>query len=911
MEEQDIAFFISGDEETSMADAKKDFIKTAGNVKFFIEINDVAFQKVWFLLAYSPKGAKKFYKLLYLANYVLTTQEYNLNSESLLKAANFANERVAPKITALKKLLKNYEKLIAETRTEPVVEERPRETEKKTPQKYAKLLKEKLLAEYKDDEPMTRYINASISKRGGGGAVTHKIQNLLAGFFNRICKIHINYDEQNNQISADLVDKRLNKYSKSILPIVVLYNKTPNDTITVDDSIDVSIKKPPEDKLGIGFDIDFITGQKNSILLSAFYKYTGYFVVVPFGVAGVSTAVPFIVSYFLGQKFYENVIKPNLKKTLLMNNLKYNPSIKNCMRLLIPVVINKHELKTDTTSTLKLRFDIQPPVSAIKTLEKEYQKSQIVSMIQNNTGDIAYTIKPSLKNFLTILKPINKIKDEVMLHSKYSIDRRVDELLTQSNQGMIGIKEHRPYIRGIVNRINDVESNKRKYEYNTDSHEIYSADDGAYAYEAEITLDHKPSRIQPGGNNSSPKYSNILVIDENTSTTPIKKIYYCSDKATENFVSDSFTDDILSYSYSSKKEICVKWKIPQDSTVLIIGDIHGDINALESVLNRWIEKKLLFKDSLSSDTNPKYILSNKVFVISTGDLIDYGSKSLNVLCAMLRLRNDNKSKVMLLCGNHETPDTRVSGKPKFYYDLSKTIKDLDKLTRIATIIRNNISNIGPDMLALHFGDEIEGTYFMHGMYPFVYNIKKKSGEKDYYDYYDETESAKAEEILNSLDLTVSDLIQWNDLSEENNGITIRTDRQVDGIVKVGHTELIDIMNKYMIKGIIRGHQDMCGVQSYPLDKYNTCGNTINMTNDRDHRNCKENSTEDNLGWCTNSDKQYRWAFIANPSEIKERVITLSMAFEKSKISQPRAEYNPPMGGYIQLTSEIIDDEFST
>jgi hypothetical protein len=875
MEDQDIAFFISGDEETLLDDAKNEFIQTAENVKFFIEINDVAFQKVWFLLAYSPKGAKKFYKLLYIANYVLTTQEYNLNSESLLlDAANFANERVAPKITALKKLLKNYEKLIAETRTEPVVEERPRETEKKTPHKYAKLLRDKLLAEYKDDEPMKQYIKASIRSKRGGGIVEHNIQNLLAGFFNRICKIRINYDQQNNQISAYLVDERLNKYSKSIVPLVRL-DKNESDYIKVDDS-DVDAKDIlPEDTLGIGFDIDFIRGQKNSILLSAFYKYTGYFVVAPFGVAGVSTAVPFIVSYFLGQKFYKNVIKPNLKKTLLMNNLKYNPSIKNCMRLLIPVVINKHELETDTTSTLILRFDIQPPVSAIKMLEKEYQKSQIVSMIQNNKESQSSGIKPSLKNFLTILKPINKTQKEVMLHSNYSIDRRVDELLTQSDQGMIG----------------------------NSAEKIHPGDDGVVAsFVAKTTYDHIPRIIKPGGNNSSPKYANIIVIDENTSTTPLEKIYYCSDTATTEFLSNSFTEKILSY--SENKQRFVKWKIPHQSIVLIIGDIHGDINALESVLNRWIEKALLFRDTSSSETNPKYILSNNVFVISTGDLIDYGSKSLNVLCAMLRLRNDNKDKVMLLCGNHETSDT-ISGKNEFSKELS-IFDELDNFVKITEIINKNISNIGPDMLALHFGDEIEGTYFMHGMYPFA-EINDK-----YYDYYDTENTDTVTDFLNvpaankQKALSVSDLIQWNDLSGVSKSFPSK--RNIKGVVNVGSDHLIIVMNKYKIKGIIRGHQDNCGAQNYPYDE--TCKHTINIVYETARANkynkkCRASGTTDK-DWCSSKQIEYAYANLQplNP-KINARIITLSMAHEKhAKIEGPR--YTPPMGGYIKLTAKPIN-----
>ena len=885
MEEKDIAFFISGDEEKLLADAKREFEK---NVKFFIQINDVAFQKVWFLLAYSPTGAKKFYTLLYIANYVLNNDTYKVNDrELLLNAKNFANERVAPKITALKKLLKKYEKVITETRTEQVVEERPRKAEKLLPHKYAESLKAKLLAEYNDDEPMKQYINASIHKRGGAGtSVEHNIQNLLAGFFNKICKIRITYDKQNNQISAVLVGKRLNKYSKSIVPLVRLDKKESDVIITVDDSVvdaEVDSVVEAKDNLKLGFDLDFIKGNKNTINLDTFYKYTGYFVAAPFGVAGFASAVPFIGAYLLGQTVNKNVIKPNLKKTLLMKNLVYKPSIKNCMRLLIPVVINEYKLEKDTVSSDRpLRFDIQPPVSAIKTLAKEYRKSKIVSTIQKIKEGQSSDIKPSLKNFLTILKPINKTQKEVMLHSNYSIDRRVDELLTQPA----------PTLRDVNNHLGVIQGDPK-------------------IYTATTTLNHKPVILKGGGKKG---YTNIIEIDEKISDTPIpkEKIVYCSDAARKAYVSKLLDNNTLPY--SKTKEVFVKWDIPADSTVLVIGDIHGDYNALESVLDRWIDKKYLIKETSSTDKNPVYLLGNKVFVISTGDLIDYGKHSLNVLCAMLRLREDNKDKVMLLCGNHETninPLEKISGKDDFDNEIKAFMTSSGNLSnrdRIIEIFSKQISLIGPDMLALHFGGELEGTYFMHGMYPFA------EIDGTYYDYYDTKNTDTVTTFLNVHAIggtqkasSVSDLIQRNDLS----GVpeSEPTNRGIKGVVQVGSDHLIDVMNKYRIKGFIRGHQDNCGAQNYPYDVH--CENTINIkyAKTKDDKNyskmCRQTSTSDSV-WCSSKQIEYAYQKLSESesksksksNQINARIITLSMAHEKHADKQ----YSPPMGGYIKLTA---------
>ena len=272
---------------------------------------------------------------------------------------------------------------------------------------------------------------------------------------------------------------------------------------------------------------------------------------------------------------------------------------------------------------------------------------------------------------------------------------------------------------------------------------------------------------------------------------------------------------------------------------------------------------------------------------------------------MLRLRNDNPEKVMLLCGNHEaavdekyTFSGRESiGKEKLKYNESE--KD------IITKTMENISFIGPDMLALHFGNELQGTYFMHGMYPFKYTEYPKEPNTSKFSYWPEDTT-----IIKSTEL-MSELIQWNDVSE--NGISGQSSRGVSNGVTIGTKELSTIMNKYGIKGFIRGHQDACATQGYPLEGYDKCLHTENIKHiyDQNKRECKNGvgkviDSDKKSNWCETGPINYNWEELKTDSEdeikeatekLKYRIITTSMANQKAGIA--------PLGGYIKLTVKQI------
>ena len=387
------------------------------------------------------------------------------------------------------------------------------------------------------------------------------------------------------------------------------------------------------------------------------------------------------------------------------------------------------------------------------------------------------------------------------------------------------------------------------------------------------------------------QYSNNIEIFENPETFSVRDNYipnYCSDDATKKYMEDGRL--MKDFKFSNKKKNVVKWNIPAESIVLVFGDVHGDIVSLDKTLNRWVSQEYL----IATNEEPQYKMAANVYIISTGDLIDYGRNSMNVLCALLRLRADNPGKVMLLCGNHETPNNKISGRSDFTEEITR--KKIDTIT--VDFVKDNIHLIGPDMLALHFGDELEGTYFMHGMYP-AKDVLGKTGEYTTYFWPLKFEDMKPDELTN--------LIQWNDVST--NGETRRSDRK--GLehthIQLGSSELVDIMNTYRIKGFIRGHQDLCGTHLYPLEFYENCRkttskNTVTMV-DKKCSSIKDPPQTD--GWCMRAIK-FEFKFIEEyydkkllKSLLQKRVITTSIANEKTKGVSP-------MGGYIKITAVKIE-----
>lgn len=84
----------------------------------------------------------------------------------------------------------------------------------------------------------------------------------------------------------------------------------------------------------------------------------------------------------------------------------------------------------------------------------------------------------------------------------------------------------------------------------------------------------------------------------------------------------------------------IKLEIPQ--RLVVIGDIHGDFDALHTILS-----KISYERYLSDDRNK---------LIFLGDYIDRGRRSPEVLYTVCLLKTRFPQSVILMRGNHEAPD---------------------------------------------------------------------------------------------------------------------------------------------------------------------------------------------------------------------------------------------------------------
>jgi hypothetical protein len=341
----------------------------------------------------------------------------------------------------------------------------------------------------------------------------------------------------------------------------------------------------------------------------------------------------------------------------------------------------------------------------------------------------------------------------------------------------------------------------------------------------------------------------------------IKDLYF-PEKVVVNPFDVSFTD-FLFYA---------EWTLPPLSTVVVVGDVHGDIQGLKNLFAHWHVQGFLLDDgSLRPD----------VFVVSTGDLVDYVYGALHVVYAFTLLRKRNPDQVMLLTGNHEGSTAKFTAGREF---LTQELED----NGVGYLFVDNLPKIGPSLLGLRF-DNDDGFYFMmHGMHPVVIDgddfavwpLHKQIPVR--LDYLNGTDAHRP---------NYTAATQWNDLgTEENIELNAPSERGIPFCVGLGMYHLHGIMNALNIKMYIRGHQDYCPTQRGMF--HENCGRTIAVELASSARTgnkelvCRSVKKE----WCVFESTE-PVVGLPTPQNMSRRIYTTSMADKK------RAS-DAPCGGYV-------------
>jgi hypothetical protein len=177
-----------------------------------------------------------------------------------------------------------------------------------------------------------------------------------------------------------------------------------------------------------------------------------------------------------------------------------------------------------------------------------------------------------------------------------------------------------------------------------------------------------------------------------------------------NLLSWANCDSVETIEYlmkDSNNSYGLKIKIPENSEVIVIGDIHSSFISLYHILKDLRSKdNYFFKDSL--------VLQDDKYIIFTGDIIDYGPYGLECLWFVFTLLYHNPSRVFILKGNHEN-QTQYSIKNQNGLHFSKQLDE--QISNLATkdMIKNILSLL-PTVLFVNFRGE--NYQFNHGSIDF-------------------------------------------------------------------------------------------------------------------------------------------------------------------------------------------------
>jgi predicted MPP superfamily phosphohydrolase len=274
---------------------------------------------------------------------------------------------------------------------------------------------------------------------------------------------------------------------------------------------------------------------------------------------------------------------------------------------------------------------------------------------------------------------------------------------------------------------------------------------------------------------------------------------------------DSFSKFILSNENSS---YATKKIIPDDSDIIIIGDIHSSFHSLYQITLHLRSKNCFIENTMK-------LYPNK-YIIFTGDIVDYGPYGLEVLWYILTLLYHNEDQIIICKGNHE--DIRQYSHAtqiglNFKIELETQLENEPYITKIITQILTAL----PTVVFVTFKNKI--YQFNHGSIDL--NISGFSyDEKGIFDI----NKSKLFTFLNntktnlSIDQTYGNSYKWGDFYYNPYDPTVNAYnyKNIDAL-KIGRPKHhIDLIKQYLkshnIECIISGHQDTAALGILPVNQ---------------------------------------------------------------------------------------------
>jgi hypothetical protein len=266
-----------------------------------------------------------------------------------------------------------------------------------------------------------------------------------------------------------------------------------------------------------------------------------------------------------------------------------------------------------------------------------------------------------------------------------------------------------------------------------------------------------------------------------------------------------FTTFLLNYNSLNKinnmSHFIEKIHVNKKAKIIFFGDFHGSLHTL---IRSLLRLKIL------GYINENFILSDNIYIVFLGDIIDRGIYGCELLYIIMDLKIKNKNNVFMCKGNHESGD--ISIKYGFLNEISEKYKDADN------ILYNNIINswnLLPNAFFLTY-DNVKYIQLCHGGFckelPKIKQFLKSN--KNHCEI----------SISNADDFLWSDYICGNQMENNNEEYGKHNIHRNIGRIYTTGESLRYLNDSEHLLGIIRGHQDMFHNSKIILNDANICTN---------------------------------------------------------------------------------------
>jgi predicted MPP superfamily phosphohydrolase len=228
-----------------------------------------------------------------------------------------------------------------------------------------------------------------------------------------------------------------------------------------------------------------------------------------------------------------------------------------------------------------------------------------------------------------------------------------------------------------------------------------------------------------------------------------------------------------------------KIEINSSSQISIIGDIHSAFHSVIDIIVDIHDKEFFITNTLK--------LSENKYIIFTGDFVNKGPYSIEVLTLIFNLKIINPNNVFLINGNHEDRNTYLHH--DFEYEMTAQGIDSNMIDKLFNFL--------PSALFIKFDNKI--YQFCHGVMDHKYggfNDDMSDIPSRLNEFLDNDKMYDL--VIGESDDVLTNNFKWGDFNMKIDGIV---PTKKDGVNEYGIGIVKKYLNKNKIECILSGHQD--------------------------------------------------------------------------------------------------------